>query len=107
MSASIPYEIFRRQHLQNDEMASHYLRESLVDSDLDLFKSMLNDLADARVGGIEELSARTGLSREELYGTFTDEGTTRESALKKIRSALRLQPVADPEDSRPLARASG
>ena len=107
MSASIPYEIYRRQHLQNDEMASHYLRESLVDSDPDLFWAMLENLADARVGGIEELSSRTGLSREELQRTFTDEGTTRESALKKIRSALRLQPVADPEDSRPLARASG
>ena len=91
MKASVPFEKILDDELQDNEMAAQYLEEALATGDLGHFKMALGDLARARAGGMKGLSERTGLNREQLYRTLSEQGNPRLDTLGKILRALGLQ----------------
>jgi len=59
--------------------------ESIIDEDPTLLPAALGDIARAR--GMTELSRKTGLAREALYRSLSENGNPRYSTVCKILSA--------------------
>ena len=91
MKASVPFDKFLDEELQDNELAALYLGEALATRDPAHFKIALGNLARARAGGMKGLSEKTGLNREQLYRTLSKQGNPRPDTLDKILHALGLE----------------
>jgi probable addiction module antidote protein len=94
---TIPYRDLLLERLQDPTEAAHYLTACLEESD-EVFLIGLRDVVDA-LGGMAELANTTGLNRETLYRTLSENGNPRLSSLGLIIEALGLRlSIESPED---------
>ena len=91
MKASVPFTDSRQELLKDPELAAMYLEEALADGDLAAFKQALKQVADARLGGLTELSRTTQLNREALYRALSEKGNPRLDTLTKVLAAVGLR----------------
>ena len=77
-------------YLKTPEDIAGYLNAALEDGEKRLLLIALRNAANA-IGGMTELSRRTGLSRETLYRTLSVGGNPRLSSLKAIFSAFGVE----------------
>jgi len=91
MKPSKPYKNQLIESLKNPEEAALYLEESLADGDMNAFKIALRNVAEARLGGITELSKATDLNRETLYRTLSENGNPQLDTLSKVLRAFGLR----------------
>ncbi len=89
------------QHLLKDpKVAADYLEEILADRNMELFTAALKDVAEARLGGVNALSKKTDLNRQQLYKTLSKNGNPRLNTLSEVLHAVGLR-VAVAPDVRP------
>ena len=81
--------------LQDNAEAAAYLEAAIDENDPTTLMLALRRLAEAR-GGIGEIAARTGLSRETLYRTLSERGNPRLSSLTAILQATGLRLAISP-----------
>ena len=96
MSASRPFTETQLEMLKDPELAAMYLEEALAEGDMELFKTALKNVADARVGGMTALSRETDLNREHLYRLLSDKGNPTLDTLTKLLDALGLRIAVRP-----------
>ena len=77
-----PYDTSK--YLKTEEDIAYYL-EAIIEEDPSLLPSALGDVARAR--GMTELARKTGLSREALYRSLSEDGDPRYSTVTKILTA--------------------
>lgn len=82
-------------HLRSEDEIAAYLEAMLADGDARVVPVALRTVADA-AGGMAELAARTGLSRETLYRTLSDRGNPRLDTLAAILRAFGLRLTVAP-----------
>jgi probable addiction module antidote protein len=82
------------QHLDTPEARAAYLEAALVDGNPALVAAALGDIARAR--GMSKVASETGLGRESLYKTLSEDGNPELATLLLIVSALGLQLHASP-----------
>jgi probable addiction module antidote protein len=94
-AASVPFRA--ADHLQPDDIPG-YLAEVTADGDTRALPLALREAAD--VLGMAELARRTGLNRETLYRTLSENGNPRLDTLRAILDAfglrLSVQPAKQP-----------
>ena len=88
--ASVPYEEGLHRRLQDDEYAAVFLESVFEEDTASLYLMGLGDIAEARVGGLEALSAKTGLPRTQFRKAFSGGVAEKRDARKRIRCALGL-----------------
>ena len=91
MKASAPFNESRKEMLKDPDLAAMYLEESLEEGDMKAFKQALKHVAEARLGGLTELSRTTHLNREALYRALSEKGNPRLDTLTKVLSAVGLR----------------
>ena len=81
--------------LDTPERIALYLEEAFSDGDPQLISAAIGDVA--RAHGMTQLAQETGLTREALYRSLSDEGNPEFSTVLKVLGALglRLAPVKD------------
>ena len=77
------------KYLQSEEDVALYL-EAVMDEDPALLPAALREVARVS-GGMSELARRTGLSREALYRSLTEESDPRYSTICKVVAAYGSQ----------------
>ncbi len=96
MSASEPYKPYRTaDYLRTPEEAAEYLNAAIEDGDPTVLLRALRNVADS-AGGMSHLARRTGLSRESLYKSLSEDGNPRLSSLEAILRALGLRLSVQP-----------
>lgn len=84
-------------HLASPDDIAEYLSEALKDGDPGFFEHALGVVA--RAEGMSSVAASTGLNRENLYRTLSDDSNPRFQTVVKILDSLGLafdvKPVAD------------
>ena len=88
MNASQPFSESRKEIFKDQELATMYLEECLAGGDIELFKLALKHVAEARLGGIGNLSKSTKLNREILDKTLSKNENPKFDTLIKIINAL-------------------
>ena len=73
------------KYLENEEDIEYYL-EAVMDEDPALLPAALREVARIS-GGMTELSRRTGLTREALYRSLTEESDPRYSTICRVIAA--------------------
>lgn len=73
--------------LQDPEMAAEYINVAAEEGDLKYFLVAVRNVADAH-GGMTWLANETGLNRESLYTTLSEDGNPTLDGLNKILKAL-------------------
>jgi probable addiction module antidote protein len=92
MKAAYPFSESRMELLRSDpELAAAYLEECLADGDINLFKTALKHVAEARLGGMSALSKATDLNRESLYKSLSEQGNPSLESLAKILGAMGMR----------------
>lgn len=91
MSRSRPYRDTLLEALKDPEEVAAYLDAALEEGDREAFLIALRNVAEARLGGISGLAERTGLSRETLYRTLSEQGNPELSSLDKLLHAVGLR----------------
>lgn len=77
------------EHLKTDEDRAAYLEAVLEDADPALIATALGDLAKA--AGMSQIARETGLSRESLYKTLSQDGNPGFATILKVMKALHLE----------------
>lgn len=77
-------------YLKTPEDIAEYINAAIEDGDEQVMLAVMQDVARA-VMGMSELAQRTGLSRESLYNTLSENGNPRFSSLVEILHALGLE----------------
>ena len=90
IAATESWNEYMQQTLQDDAAAAAYLEAAIDQDDPSSLMIALRRLTEAR-GGIAEIAARTGLSRETLYRTLSERGNPRLSSLSAILQATGLK----------------
>ena len=94
---TVPYRDQLLKRLEDPARAAGYLTACLEESD-EVFLIGLRDVVDAQ-GGMAELAHATGLNRETLYRTLSENGNPRLSSLGLVNEALGLRlSIESPED---------
>ncbi|MET0154722.1 MAG: addiction module antidote protein [Rickettsiales bacterium] len=88
MKPSKPFGETTAAALADDETALAYLEECLADANPELFTLALRQVADARLGGMTELSRAADLNREALYRSLSEDGNPRFYTLNKVLAAV-------------------
>ena len=102
-AASVPFSA--ADYLQADDIPG-YLAEVIHDGDTRALPLALRTAAD--VLGMAELARRTGLNRETLYRTLSENGNPRLDTLGAILDAFGLTLAVQPKEGAPLpARIRG
>ena len=85
------------EYLQSDADCAAYLQACIEQApdDAALFTKALGDIARAR--GMMQLAKDTGLTREGLYKSLSDQGNPSLSTVMKVRHALGLQMNIGPQ----------
>jgi probable addiction module antidote protein len=91
---SVPYR--SADYLRSPEDIAEYLNAALEDGDERVLLLALRNAIDA-IGGMTELARRTGLSREALYRTLSEEGNPRLSSLMAILKAFGVELAVRPK----------
>lgn len=86
-----PLEHTTAMFLQDAEAAALYLEEALADGDIDLFKVAMRNVAEARLGSMTALAQKTGLGRESLYKSLSEDGNPRLDTLTRVLEATGLR----------------
>lgn len=94
LAASAPFRA--ADYLQADDLPG-YLAEVMADGDTRALPLALRDAAD--VLGMAELARRTGLNRETLYRTLSENGNPRLDTLGAILDAFGLRLTVQPAQS--------
>jgi len=84
---SVPYD--GADYLKTSEDIALYLEAAMEDEDERVLLLALRNATKA-IGGMSELSRRTGLSRETLYRTLSENGNPKFSTLRAILKAFGL-----------------
>ena len=98
---TVPYRDLLLPRLQDPIEAAHYLTACLEEGD-EVFLIGLRDVVDAH-GGMAHLAEATGLNRETLYRTLSENGNPRLSSLGLIVEALGLRLSIESPDGGPRA----
>ena len=77
-------------YLKTPEDIAEYINAAIEDGSERVMLAVMQDVARA-VMGMTELAQRTGLSRESLYNTLSENGNPRFSSLVEILHALGLE----------------
>lgn len=93
---SAPYRT--ADYLDTPEAITEYLNAAMEDGDERLLLLALRNVADA-LGGMSALARKSGLSREALYRTLSEEGNPRLSSLLALLHALGLELSVRPRDA--------
>ena len=94
---TVPYRDLLLERLQDPSQAAGYLTACLEEGD-EVFLIGLRDVVDAH-GGMSQLAETTGLNRETLYRTLSENGNPRLSSLGLVIEALGLRlSIESPED---------
>ncbi|MCY4653165.1 MAG: putative addiction module antidote protein [Dehalococcoidia bacterium] len=75
--------------LDSVEALVEYLNAALEENDPKYFAKALGNVA--RAGGMTTISESTGLGRQSLYRTLSDDGNPRIETLFKIQTALNVR----------------
>ena len=86
----IPYDDVLHEQLQDGEFAIEYAIAAAEDGNKDVFLLALRNIANAR-GGIGALAASSGLNRETLYRTLSENGNPNLDSLFAILDSLGLR----------------
>jgi len=90
---SVPYR--SADYLKSAEDIADYLNAALEDGDERVLLLALRNATDA-IGGMTELARRSGLTRESLYRTLSEEGNPRLSSLRAILGAFGVELAVRP-----------
>ena len=82
------------EHLDTPEAIAEYLVAAFEDGDPKLVTAAIGDVARAR--GMTDLARETGLSRESLYRSLSEDGNPAFSTVLKVLHALGVHLEAKP-----------
>ena len=82
-------------YLKSAQDIADYLNAALEDGDERVLLLALRNATDA-IGGMTELARRSGLTRESLYRTLSEEGNPRLSSLRAILGAFGVELAVRP-----------
>ena len=85
------------EHLDTPEAIAAYLEAAFEDGDPALISAAIGDVARAR--GMTDLARETGLSRESLYRTLSEDGNPSFSTVLKILQTFGVRLEAKPMDA--------
>ena len=85
------------EHLETKEEMANYLEAALEDGDSSLIAAALGDIA--RSKGMASIAEATGLGRESLYKSLSENGNPELATVLKVVEALGLRLTAVPSDS--------
>lgn len=85
------------EHLETREQMADYLEAALEDGDSALIAAALGDIA--RSQGMSKIAEATGLGRESLYKSLSENGNPEFSTVLKVVDALGLKLQAVPSGS--------
>jgi len=85
------------EHLETREQMAHYLEAALDDGDSGVIAAALGDIA--RSKGMSAIAESTGLGRESLYKSLSENGNPELTTVLKVVDALGLKLTAAPSDS--------
>jgi probable addiction module antidote protein len=91
MAKSRPYKEGLLERLKDPQEAAAYLDAALEEGDTEVFLLALRDVAEARLGGIGGLAQQSGLNRETLYRTLSEQGNPELTSLDKLLHAVGLR----------------
>ena len=93
--AAVPAKDYLLQRLQDPATAAAYLNAAVAEDDPGAFLQALRNVTEAH-GGIARIADLTGLNRQQLYRTLSENGNPELRSLSKILgvSGLRLAVVA-------------
>jgi probable addiction module antidote protein len=95
-TAAAPSRPFKAaEHLRNEAEIAAYIEAVLGDGDARAVPVALRTVADA-LGGMAALAQKTGLSRETLYRTLSEEGNPRLDTLAAILAVFGLRLAVQP-----------
>ena len=95
MAKSRPYKEGLLERLKDPQEAAAYLDAALEEGDTEVFLLALRDVAEARLGGIAGLAQQSGLNRETLYRTLSEQGNPELTSLEKLLHAVGLRLAID------------
>jgi len=84
-------------HLETREQMAHYLEAALEDGDSGVIAAALGDIAKSK--GMSAIAEATGLGRESLYKSLSEDGNPELTTVLKVVDALGLKLTASPSDS--------
>ncbi len=82
-------------YLKSAQDIADYLNAALEDGDERVLLLALRNATDA-IGGMTELARRSGLTRESLYRTLSEDGNPRLSSLRAILGAFGVELAVRP-----------
>jgi probable addiction module antidote protein len=93
--AVVPAKDYLLNRLQDPATAAAYLNAAVAEDDPGAFLQALRNVTEAR-GGVARIADRTGLNRQQLYRTLSENGNPELRSLSKILgvSGLRFAVVA-------------
>lgn len=98
-----------RRFKENPQNAVDYLNACLEDKDPRVFLLALQDVARA-FGGMTQLAKKTGISREHLYTTLSENGNPAFANLTMVLSALdfkmEIKPKKKPQPRRKIKQSA-
>lgn len=83
-------------HLQSVEDMAAYLEAALEDGDASVIAAVLGDIA--RSKGMSKIAELTGLGRESLYKSLSEDGNPEFGTVLKVVDALGLKLTAKPSN---------
>lgn len=96
MSTSEPYKLYRTaDYLRTPEEAAEYLNMAIEDCDPPVILLALRNVANS-AGGMSQPARQTGLSRESLYRSLSQDGNPQLSSLEAILRTLGLRLSVQP-----------
>ena len=95
MAKSRPYKEGLLERLKDPQEAAAYLDAALEEGDTEVFLLALRDVAEARLGGMGRLAQHSGLNRETLYRTLSEQGNPELTSLDKLLHAVGLRLAID------------
>ena len=84
------------EYLDSEEMIAAYLSSIIEDNDWDLLIQAIGHVAKAR--GMTKIAEDTGLGRESLYKSFSQNAQPRFETVMKVLSAMHIKIQLAPED---------
>ena len=91
---TIPWDA--ADQLKTDEDIAHYLEAVFEDGDPALVTAALGDVARAK--GMSEVANETGLSRENLYRSLSEQGRPELATAMKVLDSFDMQLVVKPKE---------
>ena len=99
---TVDFDNFLNQHLSNRENAADLLNACLTDEPA-VFLKTVRDVIRAN-GGMTRIAAETGLAREALYRSFSEDGNPSYATITAVLAALGLRIAVEPrQDDKVIA----